>query len=346
MRAPGCLLHSIDACCSMTACEWRDRRPSSEIDNDEQLMSTAYFSHADCGLHDMGGGHPESPDRLIAVDKGMGVVGVDKRIERRDAPVADLDAIKRVHDARYVDELVAFAPGQGMRRIDGDTAMNPHSLDAALRGAGALMAATDAVMAGEVANAFCAVRPPGHHAEYARAMGFCFFDNVAVGAAHAIAAHGLSRVAILDFDVHHGNGTEDVFRGNPNVLFCSSYQNPLFPHTSDTSVPGSLIKTPLRAGTAGSVFRKAIERDWLPALDTFRPEMIFVSAGFDAHRSDPLADLLLEAHDYAWITDRIAEVAAIYCDGRIVSTLEGGYALDALAASAAVHIDSLSRAGE
>ncbi len=308
-------------------------------------MSTAYFSHDSYSLHDMGGGHPESPGRLVAVEKGMSVVGVDRRIERRDAPAATVDAIKRVHDADYVDQLMAFAPREGLRQIDGDTAMNPHSLTAALHGAGAAVAATDAVMAGEVANAFCAVRPPGHHAERARAMGFCFFDNVAVGAAHAVAAHGLTRVAILDFDVHHGNGTEDVFRDHPNILFCSSYQNPLFPHTADKSVPGSLIKTPLRPGTAGHVFRNAIERDWLPALDAFRPEMIFISAGFDAHRSDPLADLLLEADDFAWVTERIAEAAANYCDGRIVSTLEGGYALDALAASAAVHIDALSKAG-
>ncbi|GAB3679414.1 histone deacetylase family protein [Salinisphaera aquimarina] len=309
-------------------------------------MTTAYFSHDSSALHDMGGGHPESPGRLIAVEKGMGVVGVDRRVQRHEAPAASVEAIKRVHDSGYVDELMAFAPREGLRQIDGDTAMNPHSLTAALHGAGAAIAATDAVIAGQVANAFCAVRPPGHHAEHARAMGFCFFDNVAVGAAHAIAAHGLSRVAILDFDVHHGNGTEDVFRGNPNVLFCSSYQNPLFPFTTDTSVPGSLIKSPLRPGTGGHVFRKAIERDWLPALDAFAPEMIFISAGFDAHRSDPLADLLLEADDFAWVTERITEAAALYCDGRIVSTLEGGYALDALAASAAVHIDTLSSAGE
>ncbi|MES1924750.1 histone deacetylase family protein [Salinisphaera sp. T31B1] len=309
-------------------------------------MTTAFYSHDSCPLHDMGGGHPESPGRLAAIEKGMGVVGVDRRIERRDAPAADVQAIKRVHDATYVDELIAFAPNDGLRRIDGDTAMNRHSLGAALHGAGAAIAATDAVLAGEIANAFCAVRPPGHHAEHARAMGFCFFDNVAVAAAHALAVHGLSRVAILDFDVHHGNGTEDVFRGNEHVLFCSSYQNPLFPFTSDTSTPGRLIKSPLRPGTGGHVFRKAIERDWLPALDAFAPEMIFVSAGFDAHRSDPLADLMLEAEDFAWVTERIAEAAALYCDGRLVSTLEGGYALDALAASAAVHIDVLSRAGE
>ncbi len=257
-----------------------------------------------------------------------------------------MEAIKRVHDEFHVDELLAIAPNTGHVPIDGDTSLTPQTLPAARHAAGAGIAAVDAVLAGEAANAFCAVRPPGHHAEYAKAMGFCFFNNVAIAAAHALAVGGLKRVAILDFDVHHGNGTEDVFRHEPRVLFCSSYQNPLFPFTNDESVPGRLIKTPLRAGTAGSVFRRAVERDWLPALDSARPEMILVSAGFDAHRADPLADLQLEAEDFEWVTERIAEAADRYCDGRIVSLLEGGYALDALAASAAIHIKTLLRAGE
>lgn len=310
-------------------------------------MATAYFSSHDlCRAHDMGRGHPESPDRLIAIEKGLDVVGAADRLDRRPAPAASIEALKQVHDPFYIDELFAMAPSVGQVPVDGDTTLTPHSLPAARQAAGAVIAATDAVIRGEVANAFCAVRPPGHHAEYARAMGFCFFGNVALGAAHAMAVHGLERIAIVDFDVHHGNGTEDLFRDEPRVLFCSSYQNPLFPFTSDTSRPGQLVKTPLRAGTGGHVFRKAIERDWLPALDAQRPEMIFVSAGFDAHRSDPLAGLRLEVEDFQWITQRICEVADRYCDGRVVSTLEGGYALDALAASAAVHIDSLLRAGE
>jgi len=313
---------------------------------DARAMTTAYYSHSSCPLHDMGSGHPESPARLVAVEKGMGVVGVDRQVARREAPQASLDAIKRVHNSHYVNELMMFAPTRGSLRLDDDTSMNRHSLKAALHSAGAVVAATDAVIAGEVANAFCAVRPPGHHAESDRAMGFCFFDNVAVGAAHALHAHGLERVAILDFDVHHGNGTEDVFRNEPRVLFCSSYQNPLFPFTKDVSVPGHLLKTPLAAGTPGSVFRQAVERDWLPALYDFAPEMIFVSAGFDAHRSDPLADLLFEADDYEWVSQRIAEAADELCDGRLVSTLEGGYALDALAASCAVHIQALCAAGD
>lgn len=294
----------------------------------------------------MGGGHPESPGRLIAIEKGLSVVGIDHQLDRRQAPPASLDALKRVHDEHYVEELFASSPVRGLVRLDGDTSMNPYSLDAARHAAGAVIAGTDAVIAGEVANAFCAVRPPGHHAEHAQAMGFCFFDSVAVGAAHALAQHSLSRVAILDFDVHHGNGTEDVFRNEPRILFCSTYQNPLFPFTSDTSIPGRLIKSPLRAGTGSHIFRSAIERDWLPALDAQKPEMIFVSAGFDAHRSDPLADLQLEAEDFEWVTERICEMAARYCDGRVVSTLEGGYALDALAASAALHVQALRRAGD
>ncbi|AWN15449.1 histone deacetylase family protein [Salinisphaera sp. LB1] len=310
-------------------------------------MATAYFSRHDlCRAHDMGRGHPEAPDRLPAIDQGLEVVGIADALDRRAAPEASLEAIKRVHDEFYVDELLASAPTTGQVPIDGDTALTPHTLPAARHAAGAGIAAVDAVLAGEAANAFCAVRPPGHHAEYARAMGFCFFNNVAIAAAHALAVGGLERVAILDFDVHHGNGTEDVFRHEPRVLFCSSYQNPLFPFTADQSIPGQLIKTPLRAGVGGSVFRRAIERDWLPALDEARPQLILVSAGFDAHRSDPLADLQLEAEDFEWVTQRITEVADLYCDSRVVSLLEGGYALDALAASAAIHIKALLRAGE
>lgn len=310
-------------------------------------MATGYFScHEHCQAHDMGDRHPESPDRLPAIEQGLEVVGIQDQLDRRSAPAAPLDAIRRVHDELYVDEMIAMAPDTGQVPLDTDTVLMPHSVAAARHAAGGAMAAVDAVLAGEIANAFCAVRPPGHHAERDRAMGFCFFDNIAIAAAHALAEHGLERIAILDFDVHHGNGTEDVLANEPRVLFCSSYQNPLFPYTSDTSIPGKLIKTPLRAGTGGAVFRRAIERDWLPSVDEFQPQLILVSAGFDAHRSDPLADLLLEAEDFEWITERIADAADRHCDGRIVSVLEGGYALDALAASAAIHIQTLLRRGE
>ena len=305
-------------------------------------MTTAYFTaDAICRAHDMGDGHPEQPGRLVAIEKGLDVVGIADRLDRRSAPAVDLELVKQVHDALHIEQLYDMAPGQGHVPLDEDTVLTPHTLAAARYAAGAGVAAVDTVMAGEAANAFCAVRPPGHHAEYARAMGFCFFNNVAIAARHAIDQHGLSRVAIVDFDVHHGNGTEDVMRHEPRVLFCSSYQNPLFPHTDDASIPGKLIKTPLRGGTAARVFRDAIERDWMPALHEYRPEFILVSAGFDAHRSDPLADLNLEAEDFAWITERICDVAETHCQGRVVSLLEGGYALDALAASAAVHVRSL-----
>lgn len=310
-------------------------------------MSTAYFAnHAVCGAHDMGHGHPEQPGRLQAIEKGLDVLGLGDRLDRRQTGPASLDAIRRVHEEFYVDELLAIAPGRGRVPLDADTVLTPYSLAAARHAAGAAIAAVDAVLANEVSNAFCAVRPPGHHAEHARAMGFCFFGNIAIAAAHALHAHGLERVAILDFDVHHGNGTEDLMRHEPRVLFCSSYQNPLFPFTQDTSVPGRLIKTPLRAGTGGSVFKRAIEREWLPAVDAQRPQLILVSAGFDAHRADPLADLNLEAEDFAWVTERIADLADSHCAGRIVSVLEGGYALDALAASAAVHIQTLLARGQ
>lgn len=309
-------------------------------------MTTAYYSRHDlCRAHDMGRGHPEAPDRLPAIERGLDVLDIADALDRRDAPAAPIEAIKRVHDEFYVDDLLAMAPTTGRVPIDGDTSLTPHTIAAARHAAGGAIAAVDAVLAGEVANAFCAVRPPGHHAEQARAMGFCFFNNIAIAAAHALAVGGIERVAILDFDVHHGNGTEDVLRHEPRVLFCSTYQNPLFPFTADQSVPGRLIKTPLRAGTGGAVFRRAVERDWLPALDEQAPQLILVSAGFDAHRADPLADLALEAEDFEWVTERIAEAADRYCNGRIVSVLEGGYALDALAASAAIHIQTLLRHG-
>lgn len=309
-------------------------------------MTTAYFSHHSvCGNHRVKA-HPESPDRLTAIEQGLAVLEIDQALDRRLPPEVALELVRRVHDPFYIDQLVDMAPVAGELPIDADTALTPGTLAAARRAVGAGVAAVDVVLAGEVTNAFCAVRPPGHHAEYARAMGFCFFGNVAVAARYALEVHGLERVAILDFDVHHGNGTEDLLRDEPRVLFCSTYQNPLFPFTDDRSVPGRLVKTPLNAGAGGAVFRRAIERDWLPAVDSFCPELILVSAGFDAHRADPLADLLLETGDFAWVTQRIADMADRHCDGRIISMLEGGYALDALAASAAVHIRELLTRGD
>jgi len=309
-------------------------------------MTTAFYSPDSSTLHDMGRGHPERPERISAVLKGLEQAGLLNGLDRRQAPAVGRSALERVHDPDYVEQLFAASPASGLRRLDPDTAMNPHSLEAASDAAGAVVDAVDRVLVGDAANAFCAVRPPGHHAEYARAMGFCFFDSVAVGAAHALARHGLERIAILDFDVHHGNGTEDVLRDEPRVLFCSSYQNPLFPYTDDEIIPGKLIKSPLRAGQGSDVFRRTIERDWLPSVSAFKPQLVLVSAGFDAHRADPLAGLELEADDFAWVTERIVELADEFCDGRIVSTLEGGYDLSALAASAAAHVGVLLKRGE
>ncbi len=309
-------------------------------------MTTAYYSHPSGLAHDMGRGHPECPERLRAVEQGLMAPGLDKKLNAAEPVPAPPALLKRIHDGDYVDALAAAVPARGVRQLDGDTAINAHSLIAAQYAAGATADAVDEVLAGRAANAFCAVRPPGHHAERNRAMGFCLFGNVAAGAAHALHAHGLERVAIVDFDVHHGNGTEDIFRDESRVLFCSTYQNPLFPFTDDTSVPGRLTKSPLRPGDGSRAFRAAVERDCLPALDAFRPQMIFVSAGFDAHRADPLADLNLENADFAWITERICEAAFSYCDGRVVSTLEGGYDLGALAAGAAAHVGVLVDCGD
>jgi len=304
-------------------------------------MTTAYYNHPSSLAHDMGFGHPECPLRLRAVARGLADAGLERKLLTPGISPIPVDWLKRIHDDGYVDAIVAAIPEQGLRPLDAETVLCPHSLDAALFAVGAVIGAVDMVMAGAASNAFCAMRPPGHHAERGEAMGFCLFGNVAAGAVHALDRHGLDRVAIVDFDVHHGNGTEDILRHEPRVLFCSSYQNPLFPYTSDTSVPGQLIKSPLAAGTGSTAFRRAIERDWLPAVDAFAPQLILVSAGFDADRADPLADLELDSADFAWVTERICELAASHCDGRVVSVLEGGYDLPALAAGVAAHVGVL-----
>lgn len=289
----------------------------------------------------MGTGHPESPARLRAVDAALTGLADNRAVVEASAPLADLDALKRVHDADTVDHLFQIEPATGRVPLDGDTILTPHSLTASRRAVGAAIAAVEALMRDETDNAFCAVRPPGHHAERDRAMGFCFFNSIAIAAAHALDHYALERVAILDFDVHHGNGTEDVFRDEPRVLFCSTYQNPLFPYTSDQSVPGRLIKSPLSAGHGRDAFRAAVERDWLPALSEQQPQLILVSAGFDAHRDDPLAQLELEAGDFAWVGNQIRAVADRYASGRMLATLEGGYNLAALTDSTAAYVQTL-----
>ena len=308
-------------------------------------MTTAYITHADCLKHDMGTGHPECPDRLHAVNGQMHASGVIDHVATFDAPMAHPDVLKRVHRPEYVDSIFERAPSQGYAQLDPDTAMNPHSLNAALRAAGAGVLAVDQVMAGKVENAFCAVRPCGHHATRARSMGFCIFNNIGVATAHALEAHGLKRVAVIDFDVHHGNGTEDMFdqaEWEDRVLMASFFQHPFYPYSGSDGHAANMVNVPLREGSGGEAAKQAVEEHWLPALDDWQPEMILISAGFDAHREDLLGGLKLIEADYAWITRRLMDVAARHSKGRVVSMLEGGYNLSALGRSAVAHVKTLA----
>lgn len=292
----------------------------------------------------MGEHHPESPLRLRAIEKHLDAAGLGSRVRREEAPFATRAQLERVHDPAYIEALERLAPASGLVHLDPDTAMNCHTLAAARRAAGAAVHGTDLVIGGKVASAFCSVRPPGHHAEHDRAMGFCLFNNVAVGAAHALAAHGLTRVAVADFDVHHGNGTEDIFRDDPRVLMVSTFQHPFYPFSGVEGRSKRMVNIPLAAGSTGEQFRAAVERDWLPALEAFQPEMLFVSAGFDAHREDGMAMLGLVETDYAWVTRALARVAERHAGGRMVSVLEGGYELDALGRSVVAHLQAMSGA--
>lgn len=301
-------------------------------------MQTAYISHPACLKHDMGNDHPESPARLAAIDDQLIASGIFSFLQHHDAPRAERAQLARVHTQAYIRSIEAAAPQHGLINLDPDTVMNPHTLEAALRAAGAAVLATDLVMTGQVENAFCNVRPPGHHATRNQAMGFCIFNNVAVGVAHAMAQHGLERVAIVDFDVHHGNGTEDIFRDDPRVMLCSTFQHPFYPYSGADSSNDHIINVPLAARTDGQGFRDAVSAGWLPKLELFKPQMIFISAGFDAHREDDMANLGLVEADYTWVTQQVKAVAAKHAQKRIVSTLEGGYALHALGRSATAHI--------
>jgi acetoin utilization deacetylase AcuC-like enzyme len=307
---------------------------------------TILFTHPDCLTHNPGQGHPERSERLKAVLAALDHADF-AALDRREAPQATQAQIARVHGADYVAELLAAVPTQGQMRLDADTAMSPGSGNAALRAAGAAIAAVDAVLAGEASNAFCAVRPPGHHAEPGHAMGFCLFNSVAVGAAHAEAVHGLERIAIIDFDVHHGNGTQTMTASRPGWFYGSSHQYPFYPGTGAGREHGpyrNIVNAPLSSGDGSAEFRDAFDRVILPALDAFRPELLMISAGFDAHRSDPLASLDLDEDDFAWVTEALMEIARYHADGRIVSMLEGGYDLTALASSAAAHVRTLVQA--
>ncbi len=313
--------------------------------------ATGYYTHADCRRHDMGEGHPECPQRLDAIEDRLLITGVGDALERREAPPASLDDLALAHDRMHLAALQGLedqlaeqieAGGPAHIHIDADTSMNRHTWEAARRAAGAAVAATDAVIAGELENAFCAIRPPGHHAERKQAMGFCFINNVAVAARHALERHGLSRVAVIDFDVHHGNGTEDILAGDPRVLMVSFFQDQLYPFSGNVPKGDNMLNVPVPAYTKGMDLRELLEQTWFPRLEAFRPEMIFISAGFDAHREDDLGQLGLVEQDYAWITHRIRDVARKHAKGRIVSCLEGGYHLGALARSVEAHLRVLA----
>ena len=308
-------------------------------------MTTLLFHHASSERHDTGRGHPERPDRIRAVMEALSVedfAGLDKR----EAPEAETGQLARAHSPAFVEALLDAVPEEGRVRVDADTVMSADSGEASLRAAGAMVAAVEAVMAGQAANAFCAVRPPGHHAESRRSMGFCLFNNVAVGALHAREALGADRVAVVDFDVHHGNGTQAIFETDPSLFFASTHEFPLYPGTgrADETGCGNIVNVPLRPGSGSAEFRAGMERGVFPALRAFSPDLILVSAGFDAHESDPLATLRLVEDDYAWVSERLCGIADEVCGGRLVATLEGGYDLDALAASVSVHVRALMTA--
>ena len=308
-------------------------------------MTTLLLHHPAFLEHRTPAGHPERPDRLRALHAALDHEDF-AALKRVEAPLADFDAALLVHPRRYVDAIRRAIPAEGLTRIDPDTVASPGSWEAALRGLGAALAAVDAVAAGEAHNAFAAIRPPGHHAETARAMGFCLFSNAAIAARHAQKTHGMERVAVVDWDVHHGNGTQEIFWSDPSVLYASTHQMPLFPGTgalSETGV-GNIFNAPLSPGDGTGRFKEAFEARILPALEAFRPDLILISAGFDAHRRDPLAEINLDAEDFSWATAKLMDIADRTANGRVIALLEGGYDLKGLADSASAHIRRLMQA--
>ena len=315
------------------------------------MSKTGYYTHGDCRKHEMGPGHPECPARLDAIEDRLLVTGVADALDHREAPLASLTDIELAHDRMHVAALRGLAlrvaeeedaGGSPYIQLDTDTAMNRHTWTAALRSAGAAVAAVDAIMAGELENAFCSVRPPGHHAEHNKAMGFCFFNNVAVAAKYALQRYNLKRVAVVDFDVHHGNGTEDILAGDERALMVSIFQHPFYPYCGDKDPAPNMLNVPVPAYTKGMDVREIVEMVWMPRLEEFKPEMIFISAGFDAHRDDDMGQLGLTEQDYAWITMRIKDVARRFSHKRIVSCLEGGYVMGPLARSVEAHVRVLA----
>ena len=314
------------------------------------MHTTGYYTHSDCLLHDMGGGHPECPQRLLSIQDRLISSGLEQVLQWPDCALATVADLSLAHDASYIEKIFQWdaelndeaADEYAFKQIDPDTRMNRHTLKAALRSVGAALAATDAVIDGKFENAFCAIRPPGHHATRQRGMGFCLFNNVAIAILHAIGRRGLKRVALIDFDVHHGNGSEDILSGLEEVLMVGFYQHPFYPGIHPDKESGNMVNLPIKAYTKGAAVRELVSEGWFPRLQAFEPEMIFVSAGFDAHQDDDMAQLMLNTSDYAWITREIMNLASRYAKGRIVSCLEGGYDLNSLAASVEAHLRGLT----
>lgn len=306
-------------------------------------MHTAYISHPECHQHDTGEGHPENARRLTAIEDRLAATGLCDVLSYIDAPEVTENQLLRVHKRNYLETLKSMVPESGYARLDADTVISPDSLHAARRAAGAVVAAVDLVISGEMDSAFCSIRPPGHHAESDRALGFCLYNNIAVGAAHALEQHGLNKVAIVDFDVHHGNGTEEIFKHDERVLFCSTFQHPFYPFTPLLANTANRVSVPLEATAKSVEFRAAVTDHWLPALEKFRPELVFISAGFDAHRDDDMSHVSLTDADFRWVTEQVVQLAGNLASNRVVSALEGGYELNSLARCVEMHIRALMR---
>jgi acetoin utilization deacetylase AcuC-like enzyme len=310
------------------------------------MNKVAYITHTDCAKHQHSDGHPEQPARITAIDDCLKQDPIWTLLNQVEAPQASNEQLQKAHDTTYIESIYAQSPTEGLVQVDPDTAMNPHSLRAALLAAGGAVKAVDLVMNNQVTRAFCNVRPPGHHAEHDKTMGFCFFNNVAVGVHHAFANYPVERVAVIDFDVHHGNGTEDIFKNDDRVLFCSSFEHPLYPFTGANTQNPHIANIPLNTGSDGEKFHQVVTEQWLSRIRDFKPDLIFISAGFDAHKDDPIGGLNLDEDDFAWITHQLVDIADEVCAGRIVSSLEGGYNLSALATCALAHVKALLSARE